>query len=136
MKLLVSKLSSNEIYRDLVRIPEEYRLDRRSRPVEEGRVCSLFCADTGNEVFVVVRGSNRSEPIIGLDERTRNKLGVQSGKNYEFELKRSDFCGEVRWALESSDVRYSFASRVALVSLCMGLLSIVLAVVALVIARR
>ena len=46
----------------------------------------------------------------------------------------ADFCGKVRWALEASDVRFSFPAYIALISGALVLLGLVLGIVGLVIA--
>jgi hypothetical protein len=125
MMLKVHQLPQEEIYLDFVRIPEKYRLDRHGRRIEEGSVCALLCG--GEEVFVIARGCSREEASISLDGRTRDRLKVEAGKAYEFEISRTDFCGQVRWALEASDIRYSFSARIALVSAALGVLSILIA---------
>ncbi len=135
MKLCVHKLSINEVYRDFARIPEEYRLNRRSQLIEEGVICSLMCQDTGREVFLIARGSKRSGAYIGLDERTRNRLKNEAGKSYDFDIRETDLCGKVRWALEASDVNFSFPATLALISVGLGLLSLFLAIASIVTNR-
>ena len=134
MRLKVHPLSHEEIYLDFVRIPEKYRLDRHNRQIEEGSVCSLICG--GEEVFVIARGSPLTDASISLDERTRNRLKIAKGETCDFEISQTDFCGQVRWALEASDIRYSFSARIALISLALGLLSILIAVLSTVVQCR
>jgi hypothetical protein len=136
MMLKVYQLSRNEIYLDFVRIPEVYRLDRHNRQIEEGSVCSLLRAGGGEEVFVIARGSQLSEASISLDARTRKRLNIEDGETYDFEINKSDFCGQVRWALEASDIRYSFSARIALVSAALGLLSILIAIFSAIVQNR
>src|SRR5882762_3796435 len=126
MRLTVYQLLLDEVYLDFVRIPEAYRLDRRNRPIEEGQVCSLVC--NGEEVFVIARGSSLPGACVSLDERTRNRLKIKAGETHDFELNKTDFCGQVRWALEASDIRYSFSARLALVSAVLGLVGLLIAV--------
>ncbi len=132
MNLEVHQLFKDEVYLDIVRIPEEHRIDRYSRPIEEGRVCRLTCdAKNAEEVYVIARGLDRSEQWICLDEKIRNKLHVECGKTYHFEMSQADFCGQVWWALDASDVRFSFPARVSLISGALGILSVILGLVAL-----
>ena len=133
---MVHHLPEDEVYQDIARIPGEYRVDRRGEAIERGIVCRLYCEDTGKEAFVVLYGSRRDGAHIGIDNRTRTRLGVKPDTSYEFDLSRGDFCSEVRWALDSGDITHRFSSKIALVSLGLGLLGAVLGVVALVVSRR
>jgi|SRR6267143_3375482 len=134
MRLKVHQLSQREIYLDIVRIPEKYRLDRHDRQIEEGSVCSLICG--GEEVFVIARGSPLTDGSISVDERTRIKLKIAKGETYDFEISQTDLCGQVRWALEASDIRYSFSARIALISVALGLLSMLIAVLSIFVQCR
>jgi hypothetical protein len=43
--------------------------------------------DTGHNTYVILRDSGETEAMIGIDYRTRQRLGVKSGDSYDFELK-------------------------------------------------
>jgi len=129
-KLEVHQLAQEEVYLDIVRIAEQYRLRADGSSIEEGSVCSLRCS--GREILVVARGSAVTERHIFLDERSRNKLGVDLARTYEFEMTTLGFLGKLRWALQASDVRYSFPALVSVVSLSLGLLSVLLGILSLV----
>jgi len=132
MYLKVHQLSKDEVYLDIVRIPEEHRADRYKRPIEEGRVCRLTCdAKNAGEVYVIARGSSRSDKSICLDEKIRRKLHVECGNEYHFEMTHADFCGEVWWALMASDVRFSFPAKVSLLSGVLGIVSVILGFIGL-----
>jgi hypothetical protein len=136
VKLLVHHLSEHEVYRDIARIPEEYRKDVHGQRVDRGNVCELLCKETGNKAFVVLYGSRREGAHIGVDNRTRRKLDIKPDHSYEFELISSGFWGEVRWALESGDVVHRFSSRIALVSLILGLAGIALGILSVYLSLR
>ena len=131
MKLLVHHLSEDEVYRDIARIPEEYRKDIRGQRIDRGNVYQLLCKDTGKKAFIVLYGSSRGGAHIGIDNRTRRKLGIRADNSYDFELIQSGFLGGVRWALESGDIVHRFSSKIALVSLILGLVGIALGILSL-----
>ncbi len=98
--------------------------------IVEGSVCVVEL--NGRQAYLVARGSPSADNCIFLDARSRDKLGVNAGDTYDFDLKRTCFCGQVKWAVEGSDVRYSFPARVSLVSAALGILSVLLGILALV----
>jgi hypothetical protein len=129
-KLEVHQLAQEEVYLDIVRIAEQYRLRADGSSIAEGSVCSLRC--NGQEILVVARGSASAERHIFLDERSRTKLGVDLANTYDFEMTTLGFLGKLRWALQASDVRYSFPALVSVVSLSLGLLSVLLGILSLI----
>ncbi len=135
VKLMVQHLLEDEVYHDIARIPEEYRKDPQGQRISRGEVCQLRCKETGRKVFIVLYGGSKGTEIR-IDNRTRRNLEVKVDHDYEFELIPSGFWGEVRWALESGDVVHRFSSKVALVSLFLGLVGVALGVVALFVSRH
>ena len=133
-KLEVHQLPHDEVYLDIVRIAEPYRLRAHGSPIEEGSVCSLRCR--GREILVVARGSSSTERHVFLDERSRIKLGVDLARTYDFEMTTVGFFGKVCWALRASDIRYSFPALVSFVSVCLGVLSVLLGVFSLILVVR
>lgn len=132
MRLTVHQLPRDETYLDIARIPEGYRLDRSNQPIEEGVVCSLQC--NGAEVFVIARGSTRTDASIMLDARTRNLLNVTSQETYDFQMSKADFFGQVRWAKRASDIRYSFPVQIAILSLVLGVIGLVVGIISVLMA--
>ena len=66
-------------------------------------------------------------------KKIRGKLAIERDKPYQFDMTVADFCGQVKWALEASDVRFSFPARITLI---FGGLGIVLGVLSLVVSLR
>ncbi len=123
-KLTVRKLSEREAYSDIARVPYENRIDSNGQRLERGKVCCLICSTTKKEAFVILRGTYSSK--IGIDGTIRKRLGVSPGEEYEFELKRSSPWGWAVWAMRSSDAQYSFAAKISLLSLLLGLIALVI----------
>jgi hypothetical protein len=132
--LEVHQLPRDEVYLDIARVAEKYRVDPSGKLVEEGSVCLLQHA--GRKIFVVVRGSTSTEKYVFLDERSRTKLGVELNHTYDFELNKVGFVGKVRWAHQASDVRSSFPTHISFVSVALGILSVMLGFLSLMFARR
>jgi hypothetical protein len=126
LELTVYPLRKDEVYLDIVRIPEEHRRTPSGLPIEEGKVCRLLCR--GEEVYVIARGSEHSDNSICVDEKIRRKLRIECGKPYNFDMTVANFCGQIKWALEASDVRFSLPARITLVSGCFGIVLGILSV--------
>ena len=133
-KLEVHQLPQEEVYLDIVRIAEQHRLSPHGSAIEEGSVCRLRCGS--REIFVVARGSPSTERRIFLDERSRTKLGVDLNHTYDFEMTTVGMLGKLRWALQASDVRYSFPALVSVISICLGVPSVLLGVLSLILVVR
>ncbi len=119
MRLVVHKQLKGDVYRDIVRITENYRRDSQDRLVPEGTVVKLIVSNGASRtVFVWLRGmkgvEGETEPWIRMDDKTRNDLGVDRGQKYDFRIERVNICGRLRWALGSSDP----ALRVAVPARC------------------
>jgi hypothetical protein len=121
--LEVRSLSNEDVYKDLVRIPENFRKDKDGKTIEESTVCWIHGAPRVS--LAVLRGYQKQPngPEIHMDDRTRNRLGVHLGESYEFEFKVAGLWGELKWAWRASETGYRVASRLAIVGLILGLLA-------------
>ena len=127
MKLKVGLGFQRDRYEDIARIHRKYRKTRHGDSIPSGKVFHVYCVETGREAFLIARGlASSKERQIRIDYQVRQKLGVKSGQHYHFELKKADFCGEVWWALHATDTQYSFAARLSLFSLVLGMVSFAL----------
>lgn len=128
--LIVGCANPEDVYRDIARVPENYRKDFRGRAIKEGSVCLLSCG--GRRSFVLLRGLPGSqEPQIRLDERKRNELCLEAGKTAEFSFSKAGLLGELRWAWQASDPAYRVTARLAVLSLALGLIGLSLGIVSL-----
>jgi hypothetical protein len=130
VKLKVRSAPDRESYLDIARIHHEYRKTRQGQPIESGSVFRVYCTETGKEAFLIARGlSSSEEPRIHIDYQVRQKLGVTNHQIYDFDLRKGDFCSEVWWALHATDTQYSFAAKISLISLALGLIGLAIALV-------
>ena len=96
-KLKVCPLAKDDVYKDIVRIPETYRTDGKGRAIEESTVCWIVCGIEGVAVrcVAVLRGFiTDSSQEIHMDERTRNRLGVNVNESYDFKFAAAGLCGQ------------------------------------------
>ena len=126
MQLEVHDQFKADIYRDVVRIPEEHRKWPDGRPIREGKIVRLHMADRSAVVWL--RGmENETKPWIRMDDKTRNDLGVDRKQNYEFKIEKVWPYGRLKWVLDSSDPALRITAWIALISLGLGVLSFALA---------
>jgi hypothetical protein len=132
MRLRVQMARKEEVYRDIVRIPEPYRLDESGEVIPEGQVRRITvgkkCA------FVILRGDQEStETTISMGEVTRNKLDLKCSQTVEVGLDRPlcrQYC-EYRWAWGATEISYRVAAKLALTSVVLGVFGLVLGIFAL-----
>lgn len=134
--LEIHSAQQGEVYRDLVRIPESERRDQRGWIVDEGKVCRIQV--NGRSTLVVLRGTATAEFVnhnhracIHMDEVTRRHLRLENsmlGEAAEFEITPLGRFGEFRWAWNATEIGYRISSRLALLGLLLGVISIVLAI--------
>lgn len=131
MKFKISPSGKEDIYRDIVRVPEQYRRDKKGAIIPEGSVCKLTVA--GRTVYVIVRGNIETiEPTIRMDERLRNLLMVDNHDVVEVQIARTRLWGQFLWAWNASDPAYRVAAKMALLSVALGLIGLVTGVISLV----
>jgi len=125
IRLRVEAADREDVYRDIARMPEAYRTDCKGRRISEGEVVKLTTRE--RSVFVLARGcGNSTEPIIRLDERVRNRLGVYTGQEAEFRIQQVRLPGQFRWAWSASDPAYRIVARLAVLSVVLGAVGLVL----------
>src|ERR1051326_8470622 len=114
MRLRVRQAAADDVYQDLVRIPEKHR-----DGIPEGRICRIGLANRStSSILVVVRGQRASEASeIFMDEVTRNKLTVDADSEYDFRLERVGWIRSLLWASRAANPAYRIPAFVAVVSL-------------------
>ena len=128
MLLEVRRQLSGDVYRDVVRIPENHRRDVEGRHLAEGTIVKLTRTDGGASKVVWLRGiEGTTEPWIRMDDKTRNELGVVPNQEYYFEIDTVKAYGKLRWALNSSDPALRIAAWLAVIAVVLGVFSVVLA---------
>jgi hypothetical protein len=130
VKLRVVKADRQDVYRDIVRIPEQFRQASDGTTVPEGEVCKITVRGNRRIAFVILRGKEDSqEQDVWLDERTRNRLGVLPGDEICLEMETAGLWGQWKWAWSSSDPAYRVSARLALLSVVLGAVGVLLGLV-------
>jgi hypothetical protein len=123
-RLEVRQIADEDVYKDIVRVPEIHRIDN-GKAIEEAKVCLI--GGTPRSSFVVLRGyQDSTKAEIHMDERTRKRLGdIKVGQSYDFTFTRAGLPGELQWAWNASETGYRVASRLAVIGLILGLLAFI-----------
>jgi len=130
MKLLIQLAAIEDVYRDIVRIPEQFRLDTQQALVPEGSVCKIRTPK--GTCYAIVRGSSgSSQRAIQMDERLRNVLRVRVGEDVDLQVDKVGIWGQFLWAWSASDPAYRVVARLGLLSVVLGFLGLVLGLLSL-----
>ena len=130
-KLEVHQLGTEEIYRDIARVNECHRVDRRGNRIEEGHVALLAVKGFG-KAFLVVRGYEESDAKeIRMDYVSRRKLGIDLNHSYTFDFQRCGWVGQLRWAWSATEIGYQICARLAVVGMLLGLVGLLLGFIGL-----
>jgi len=121
-----------DVYRDIARIPEQFRQTLDGKTLPEGEVCKITTQGTRRTAFVILRGKEDSQdPVVWLDERTRNRLGLLPGDTVCLEMRTVGLYGQWKWAWSSSDPAYRVNARLALLSVVLGGVGVLLGIVSM-----
>lgn len=130
MRLYVMPIDLEDVYKDIVRIPDKYRGN-----IPEGKICKLSV--NGRTKLVQVRGlANAPGAIICLDELTRNQLNLDLDSEYDFQINSEGFFKEVRWMWYAADPAYRIAARLGIWSVIVSILGVVFGVVAYFLSKQ
>ena len=125
MVLQVQQQLKGDVYRDVVRIPEKHRKDSLGRMVPEGTIVKLTVSGRRASKVVWLRGmGDTAEAWILMDDKTRNDLGVTTTQEHDFRIERANAYRRLRWALDSSDPALCIATRLAVISVVLGVLGL------------
>lgn len=127
MKLRVKQAAKEDVYRDVIRIAEPYRVNKKNLTITEGSICKVCVED--KFIYAILRGCGQdNSPNAYIDERLRNSLGVQLDQEADFFICKSGLWGEFMWAWKASEPAYKIAARLSLLSVALGLLSILISI--------
>ena len=127
MKLEVANISWSDVYKDVARIPREFRMNESGRAIPEGAICKVRVAE--RSALLCMRGQDEhNNPAIHLDERTRSRLGVSVRTTYDFLVEEVGWFGQFTWAWNASDPAYRIAARLGLVSVVLGFVGLILGI--------
>jgi hypothetical protein len=133
-RLKVRPIAAEDVYKDIIRIPEKYRTDKKGKPIEESTACWIEGVPIRS--IAVLRGlktpnGEEAPEEIHMDERTRSRLGVQVDETYDFTFVPAGLRGQLVWAWSASETGHRVSTRIALIGLILGVIRLILGIVAL-----
>ena len=127
VELEIHEAKRIDVFRDIVRVSDNYRYVENDEKLEEGSIYKLEINGIG--LYVVVRGSiDESEddkPWIRIEKHLRTKYGDLKLKHpYKCKFRRAIFFEQILWAIRTSDISYRIPVILGLISLSLGIISI------------
>lgn len=120
MRLLVQQADKEDIFEDLVRLHKSHRPG-----ILAGSICRVTVDDRA--ILAVARNSTDNIPgIISLDEALRSRLKVKNGGQYDFSIEAASFWSQVKWGWSATNPVNRVATRLAVLSVSLGILGLVL----------
>lgn len=119
LTLTVQSAKDEDVYKDIVRIPQADRGELKT-----GRVHRFSVKGEGSGYFILRGAAERYNGTIRMDSAARSRLNLGSGKTYVFKVEEAGFIGELVWGWYATDPSYRAAAR-------LGVLSFFLAIIAL-----
>src|SRR5262249_5810186 len=97
--LTIESAALDEVFTDMVRIPQAYRLDQENKIIPNGAVIRID--HNGQKAYAIVRGlQERSDAIILMDEFIRDRLRVQRGDSIARSgIRPANLLGKITWYL-------------------------------------
>ncbi|MER8374460.1 hypothetical protein [Mesorhizobium sp. M0488] len=123
MNLTVEEAKLDEVFADTVRIPKKHR-----NGTPNGTVVRI--KNDGKAVYAVVRGlADDTRPVIWVDEFLRRQLGVALGGRIDSaNIVPAKWWQHIFWYYHASNPSVRVPARVAVISLCLGVLSVALGI--------
>lgn len=128
-KFKVTEARAEDVFRNMARVSERYRVTADGKSIKAGKICVVRA--TAKKAILILRGiSSRKgeDPKIEIDEQGREALGVETGKEYCFSFEEASFFDEWKWGWSAADAGYRVAARLGLISLGLGVIGIIFAV--------
>jgi hypothetical protein len=118
--LTIHSARNEDVYKDVARISKKDRVGLRT-----GRVYRFTV--NGRSGYFVLRGmTNKKDGHILIDGAMRDRLGIEYGQNYAFEIAELGFFRELWWGWGATDPVVRASARVGVISLGLGVLSVML----------
>ncbi|MBP0617317.1 hypothetical protein [Jiella mangrovi] len=125
-QLRVQKASADDIFSDIVRIPEDHRVGGSGGTIRNGAVIRI--EHKGRKTFAIVRGLDCAQPIVQMDEFIRDRLCVKPGEFIRKSgIRLARWYEKPWWLLFVTNPTVHVSAWLAVISVGLGALSIFLA---------
>lgn len=123
-RLTVHSMPSEDCWKDMVRIPREYRADIAGKKIRKAEICKVTIGNKSK--LLAVRACPDKDARILLDSPTRVEFDLREGSAYEVEIRRVGWLGYWRWAWNAADPAYRVPAQISLISLLLGFIGLFL----------
>jgi hypothetical protein len=120
VELTVAKLASEDAWRDIVRIKDDYRKDRNGNHIHRGTICKI--TGNGKSKWVIVHGRRPQDNTVEMDLNVRLALGVKVGETHPFVLEQLNWFRSLWFPWKASDPMYRLPAQLSIVSFLIGVL--------------
>ena len=121
--LTVKQLPLQDVFQDMARLALEHRPHSKA-----GKVIVLQAGT--RTARALARGApGRDVSSIFLDDATRDRLGVSSGDQVDFLIRKARFWDEVIWGWQATNAVTRVGTRLAMLSVALGILGLFLGVI-------
>lgn len=116
--LNVKSARSEDVYKDTIRIAQVDRGTLRTGQVHRVRVGK-------SKTYAILRGLTGAKAgQVLMDEATRERLGVEFGRDATLEIEQAGFWGSLNWGWNATDPAYAAAARLGVLSFWLGVVSL------------
>jgi hypothetical protein len=123
----IALLDQEDVYKDILRIPEVHRSCSAGSPIVEGTLCKVYAGAFATRLFL--RGCQGDQaPVARMDEGTRNRLGIEVGQEVDLRIVPLGWWGQLMWAWNASEPAYRIAAQLAVLSVLISIVGLVLGV--------
>jgi hypothetical protein len=128
-KLTVYAMPVEDSWKDMARIPGQYRVDASGKRIRRAKICEVTIGD--KHKLLAIRGCHENDARILLDSPTRFEFNLRVGTSYEIELRPVGWFGYWRWAWNAADPAYRVPAQISMISLILGIIGLFLGVLSL-----
>ncbi len=122
--LEVQVLPIEDTWKDIVRIDNDSRKDKKGTHIHRGAICRISFGDKSR--WVIVHGLKHKKAVIQMDLSTRIGLDVELGDRCNFKLERLSWLRSLWFPWKVSDPIYRVPAQLSLISLFLGIIGLVL----------
>jgi hypothetical protein len=131
MRLEVAESCWADVYKDMARVPQAFRLDANGKPIYEGTICSVTVGSRTVLLSLRSQIENPGTAAIYIDEKTRNALGVAVHDAKEFTFRPVGWLGVLKWVWQASEPAYRVGARLGIAGFILGIVGLILGVISL-----
>jgi hypothetical protein len=125
LTLTVHELPVEDCWKDMARIPRDYRVDGNDERIRRAKICEVTI--NGKSKLLSVLGCSEKDARILVDSPTRDDLEIEAEHPYEVKLRPVWWYGYWKWAWNAADPAYRVPAQISMISFLLGVIALFLA---------